>query len=1472
MAKLKKLAKSTAIRSRRALRSFDRAVQKTLLWPLQRVWKIKRLRRTILPIARFVRGHHRVTAGGLAILIVASALIPAATSMLTTGRYQLSSEVAQLVGAANENITSKIDYNPELMAYEFNADAKKSTESGAIAAQLATQTGGGDKDAEQQYSVDVSRNLKDGVTYHENAMGLSFTLTPQFAAMNGEKVEGGRLLYPLADGLGGQLVYTAQSKGLKEDVVLHKKPAQDQVVLRYNIELPKSLEIKLLDSGALGIYSADPALYGNIQYGGSDDEELMNKVRENGEKTHLAFTVPAPYVVGLDEEGQQERMSMNSRFVLSNDKKVLSVITEGFDQTTDANYPLSIDPSVTVTSTTDFNDGGNDEDNNVTFGTDQISRDQLTGGALNNWSTTGTPLLDGGGEARAVVYNGQIYVAKYNNNGGASLVIYTTNINSNGTLNASWALWSGTQPVLDHGARAEFLQYGGYLYLIGGQGASTTVEYSKIRTSDGGFDPWQQANSLQTGRANFGATIYNGRIYVAGSNVSSETSSVEYASINADGSLTAWQTTTSLPTVRAFNSMTAQNGYVYVLGGSNAGAQVNNLRARINDDGTLAAWQVMSGPHYAETGIAQANGYVYNVGGGEIGTASGLGQVSYGQITADGNINPWRATTAHGTSNLIKAAAVVAHNGYLYRIGGNVDTVGMSTAVQYAPIKSAGDVDRWTTTSATMGTRNNAASVVYNGYLYLLTGQSGSTGTALSTTTRVPLNADGSWGTAIPSTSTATGSLVTATRSLAAFAYNGYMYAIGGSNAAGTTYLTTVQRTPIASDGSLGTWSTTSQTQLASGRWGHKATFYNGRVYVTGGRLAASSFSSATLYAAIDASGNIGAWTTSGSTFTTARTQHETVQYGGYLYVMGGWNGTTVYSDVQYAKINDNGSLGTWATTEALFGGAGGAIYSFGSFAANGYMYAMGGAKSSGVSNITAKAQVNPNGSLEVWQQVSDSGGASVDRSYQTTSYAYGYVYVHSGIPNSGGTGVNTMTWGRVGNGGTGAISAQTTAASASASQYACSFVYQDTLYQLGGTGMSSLTFNEDGSTSTWFYRGSLPESRRGAGCGVDGNRVYLVGGYTTGGTLLSSVIYATINEDASVSAWQTATSLSTATQHGSSFVRGGYLYFMGGSTGSAVNTTRYAPINSDGSLGSWSATATLYQGVAGAASAVVGPYVYLVGGLNAAGDEVDTAQYALINGDGTLGTWARTLALPDVRGYASTTASNGYLYVLGGQDSAAAATATVYYAPINTNGSLGSWQSTAALPEASVGHQSLFYRGRLYTTGGSTPFYQKVFYTTGIDMQARQASYTKMIHTGYFGAVTGIDYTGTLAAGAEVNMQYRVASANAQFGRTYEGWDVTDEGNLASLCSTADGAARAGQYIFVTVTIDDSMVTRYSDAESNDASIVGSFTVDYAAPVRAPSELRMRGGKWFSETALQPLDTCAPLVSALPPAGRGRA
>ena len=148
-------------------------------------------------------------------------------------------------------------------------------------------------------------------------------------------------------------------------------------------------------------------------------------------------------------------------------------------------------------------------------------------------------------------------------------------------------------------------------------------------------------------------------------------------------------------------------------------------------------------------------------------------------------------------------------------------------------------------------------------------------------------------------------------------------------------------------------------------------------------------------------------------------------------------------------------------------------------------------------------------------------------------------------------------------------------------------------------------------------------------------------------------------------------TSLPTATYGATSVVSNCYLYEIGGNTGSGVATVESAPINSNGTIGSWTATTSLPTATWGATSVVSNGYLYEIGGYNGSSG-VTTVESAPINSDGTIGSWTATTSLPTATYAATSVVSNGYLYEIGG--ATGPITATVEYAPINANGAIGSW------------------------------------------------------------------------------------------------------------------------------------------------------------------------------------------------------
>ena len=108
---------------------------------------------------------------------------------------------------------------------------------------------------------------------------------------------------------------------------------------------------------------------------------------------------------------------------------------------------------------------------------------------------------------------------------------------------------------------------------------------------------------------------------------------------------------------------------------------------------------------------------------------------------------------------------------------------------------------------------------------------------------------------------------------------------------------------------------------------------------------------------------------------------------------------------------------------------------------------------------------------------------------------------------------------------------------------------------------------------------------------------------------------------------------------------------------------------------------------------------LYVLGGATNA--TVDVVRYASIDGDGAIGAWQTAPSLPQPLYRHAVTAYNNVIYVVGGFNSSTSqASSAVYYARVNSNGSLGPWQN-ASLPTARFYHRAVIHDGRLLVLGG---------------------------------------------------------------------------------------------------------------------------------------------------------------------------
>jgi N-acetylneuraminic acid mutarotase len=276
----------------------------------------------------------------------------------------------------------------------------------------------------------------------------------------------------------------------------------------------------------------------------------------------------------------------------------------------------------------------------------------------------------------------------------------------------------------------------------------------------------------------------------------------------------------------------------------------------------------------------------------------------------DGTLGTW--TTAGSLFDIKRYHhASVVYNGYLYVIGGSAGS-NYFDDVQYAPINADGDLESWIPASYSFTTPREAhASVVKNGYLYVIGGlYNDGSDHYLSDVQYAPINADGDPGMWAP----ASYSLTDLRGAHASVVDKGYLYVIGGHN--GSTYYDDVQYVHIDPvNGDLGSWTTANFT-FTTKRLGHTSVVHNGYLYVIGGYTNEGSVRSLNdvQYAPINADGSLGSWK-AGSSFDKPRRAHASVVYKGYLYVIGGHDDINYFNDVQYAHIKANGSLGSWTTT-----------------------------------------------------------------------------------------------------------------------------------------------------------------------------------------------------------------------------------------------------------------------------------------------------------------------------------------------------------------------------------------------------------------------------------------------------------------------------------------------------------------------------------------------------------------------------
>lgn len=454
-------------------------------------------------------------------------------------------------------------------------------------------------------------------------------------------------------------------------------------------------------------------------------------------------------------------------------------------------------------------------------------------------------------------------------------------------------------------------------------------------------------------------------------------------------------------------------------------------------------------------------------------------------------------------------------------------------------------------------------------------------------------------------------------------AYNGLLYAIGGTSANCTTgngtgadgYCKTVYIAKLGANGEPQLWHPTDDntanwtywhrdTDLSTERAFTGAAVYNNYLYLVGGRTS-SGETTAMSIAPITPTGQLGTWASSGNTIPSTNAYSPGVEtYNGRLYVIGGSSSpnSAPTNTSWYSKINTDGSINSWQQTKSFVTGrisGGSKITSVQS----GYLYLSGGCSTVNASGYCTTAQsdtqvvsINADGSLDNWYTMP---GVS------DTRFGQSLIAWRNTIYTIGGCSAQNATTG------------------------ACDTVLSSTAYG---------TINQDGDVSTI----SNSSASGVAPC---------TGGSPYNCDLPSASVGNVLNATAVVN---------------------GYLYIMGGCTNNACTTTStgvtYQAIGSDGTLqkpstcsGSFVdsycvSSVSLPTGLAAAGVTVFHDRIYLVGGFGTG----TNIYYTTALSDGSISSWQST-SLSTASSSAITTLTYPYAYARSNPASAGSNPGNLY-------------------------------------------------------------------------------------------------------------------------------------------------------------------------------------------------------------------
>lgn len=271
-------------------------------------------------------------------------------------------------------------------------------------------------------------------------------------------------------------------------------------------------------------------------------------------------------------------------------------------------------------------------------------------------------------------------------------------------------------------------------------------------------------------------------------------------------------------------------------------------------------------------------------------------------------ISGWKETSSLNTQRA--GAATVLHDGYIYVIAG-VDGRNFLRSTEYAKINPDGTLGTWKAGTLLHEERGFTEAVIRNGFIYVVGGGNGPNGqNLLRSVERAKINSDGSLGEWVQEAH----QTVLPRRCTKVSLIGEVLYSFGGF---GGTLLDSVEYAPIQSDGSVGEWQLASE-MMTLPRYVNSVKAVNGVAYVLGGHDQTKGVGITDVeWARPTLGGDVKGWAAT-SPMRIGRYGLASAAAGEYIYVFGGLTGLEYLSSVEMAKVLTGGGLAQWRDTTSM--------------------------------------------------------------------------------------------------------------------------------------------------------------------------------------------------------------------------------------------------------------------------------------------------------------------------------------------------------------------------------------------------------------------------------------------------------------------------------------------------------------------------------------------------------------------------